>query len=324
MVLTYPGSGFILIAIIGAYLLLHFATKTPPPLKLLVTRLSVIFGIWYCYIAWSEVRIVGSIWKSLIEVLRLELPIEKSMTHPFAIDLTPLFKNLIYTRMIIEGGIIMMSFLIALYKYTSTIISRLRGGNSKVPFVYALILASLIAPAPWLLTEWSRWSFYKFNQYFLLFSLISLSYYIYVEHHLKLSKISTKILAIIAITFAILLVPLLRYTSIPYLNVTTPELQSTSFVHVHFAFDSNCYYLEYPPYIRMLVSGDTKYEIFSAYWFENVTLGLYVVTDRALTRDGFYLYPQTLQVRLKELENFMIIQGDKVYDNEYNRIYHLK
>jgi hypothetical protein len=330
MVLTYPGSGFILTAIIGAYLLLYITRKAPPAsLKLSAVVFSIIFSVWYGYVAWSELRVVGSIWSCLADVLQLELSFEESMTHPFTAGLTPLFRTLVYVRLIIEGGVIATGFLIALYKYISVIMSRFREGrDSDIPFAYMLTLASLIAPAPWLLTDWSRWSFYHFSHYFLLFSLMSFLYYIYSQRHLRRSMnlLPIKMLAIIAITSTLLLVPLLRYASLPYLSVTTPELHSTFFVHKYFAFDSNCYYLEYPPNILpgLLVRGNAFHKIYSMYWFENVTLGLYIVTNRALTRDGFYLYLLPLQVRLEELENSMIVQGVKVYDNEYNRIYYLE
>jgi len=326
MVLTYPGSGFILVTIIGAYILLYIAGKAPSLLKLSVMVLSIIFGVWYGYVASIELRAIGHFWDSLLKVLGLELSFEESMTHPFSEGLTPLFSVLIYTRLLIEGGVIVAGCLVALFKYASAITSRLRGrGGNDVLFVYVLTLASLIAPAPWLLTELSRWSFYKFNHYFLLFSLMSLLHYTHSQSRLRelasLLPIKTKILVSVAIISALLLVPLLRYASMPYLHVTTPELHSTLFVHGYFMFNSKCYYLEYPPYIRVLVRGDTLHELTYMYWFENLSVGLYVITDRALTRDGFYLYPQPLQVRLQELENVLTIRGDKVYDNEYNRIY---
>jgi len=326
MTLTYPGSGFILVTIIGAYILLYIAGKAPSLLKLSVMVFSIIFGVWYGYVASIELRAIGFFWDSLLKVLGLELSFEESMTHPFSEGLTPLFSVLTYIRLLIEGGVIVAGCLVALFKYTSAITSRLRGrGGSGVLFVYVLTLASLIAPAPWLLTELSRWSFYKFNHYFLLFSLMSLLHYTYSQSRLRelasLLPIKTKFLVSVAIIFALLLVPLLRYASMPYLHVTTPELYSTLFVHEYFTFNSKCYYLEYPPYIRVLVRGDTLHELTYMYWFENLSVGLYVITDRALTRDGFYLYPQPLQVRLQELENVLTIRGDKVYDNEYNRIY---
>ena len=193
--------------------------------------------------------------------------------------------------------------------------------------IYYLTLASLIAPAPWLLTEWSRWSFYKFSDFFLLFSLLSILSYIHSQHHLKRIKLSSssKILASFTIIIALSLVPLLRYASIPYLHVTTQELSSVYFVHQHFAFGQGSYYFEYPPYIlpRLLIRGECSNDISSIYWFENMSSGLYIITDRALTRDGFYIYPQPLKIRVKELESFMIIHGNKVYDNTYNRAFYL-
>jgi hypothetical protein len=134
-----------------------------------------------------------------------------------------------------------------------------------------------------------------------------------------------RISAIFIITIALLLVPLLRYASIPYLHVTTSELFTAFFVHEHFTFEQGCYYFEYPPYAlpRLIAHGEASHDISFMYWFENISLGLYVLTDRVLTREGFYVYPQPLQEKLKELENYMIIRGSKVYDSKYNRIHYL-
>jgi hypothetical protein len=325
MVLTYPGSGFILAAIIGAYVLLYIVRKTPlTSLKLPIIIFLSIFGAWYSYVAWNQLRIAGSISSSLMKVLRLELSFEESMTHPFSTDLTPLFRSLVYARLIIEGGVIATGFSIALHKY---IVSFFRGRDSDISLAYTLMLVSLIALTPWLLTEWSRWSFYKFSDFLLLFSLLSIFSYLNSQYRLKRNKLlsSLKILVSFVTIIALLLVPLLRYASIPYLHVTTQELLSVYFVHRYFAFGQRCYYFEYPPYVlpRLLVRGEYSNDISSIYWFENITSGLYIITDRALTRDGFYIYPKPLKARVKELESFMIMHGNKVYDNVYNRAFYL-
>jgi hypothetical protein len=330
MVLTYPGSGFVLVSITIAYVLSYIIGKGfLTTLKLLIFIFLVIFGVWYIYTAWSEIRIAGSIWDSLMKVLKLELSAMESATHPYSTGLTPLFKTIVYVRLVIEGGVIAMGFLVASYKYVQAVISYFKREDSDIPFAYTLTLASLTAPAPWLLTEWSRWSFYKFSAYFLLFSLMSLVSYTYSQYRPRRSAktllLFMRISAIFIITIALLLVPLLRYASIPYLHVTTSELFTAFFVHEHFTFEQGCYYFEYPPYVlpRLIVHREASHEISFMYWFENISLGLYVLTDRALTREGFYVYPQPLQEKLRELENYMIIRGSKVYDSKYNRIYYL-
>jgi len=324
MVLTYPGSGFILTTIIGAYLLLYVVRKEAPIIKLPLMVLSIVFSSWYSYAALRELRVAGSLRDSLLKVLRLELSLEESMTHPFSEGLTPLFNTIVRTRLLIEGTIIVTGCLIALYRYISAIRSRGRRVDEALS-IYALTLASLIAPAPWLLTEWSRWSFYKFSHYFLLFSLMSLLRYIYSQRPLRrLTKpLSIRAAVGIVVASALLLVPLLRYASMPYLHVTTQELHSVFFVHKYFTFHSSCYYLEYPPYIlpSLLIHRDYLHELSFRYWFEDLLAGLYVITERALTRDGFYVYPQPLQVRLRKVENALTMWGDKVYDNGYTRIF---
>ena len=330
MVLTYPGSGFVLVSITIAYVLSYIIGKGfLTTLKLLIFIFLVIFGVWYIYTAWSEIRIAGSIWDSLMKVLKLELSAMESATHPYSTGLTPLFKTIVYVRLVIEGGVIAMGFLVASYKYVQAVISYFKREDSDIPFAYTLTLASLIAPAPWLLTEWSRWSFYKFSAYFLLFSLMSLVSYAYLQHRLRRSAktllLFVRVSAIFIITIALLLVPLLRYASIPYLHVTTSELSTMFFVHKYFTFNQGCYYLEYAPYTlpRLIVYGEMSHDVSSMYWFENLSLGLYVLTDRALTREGFYVYPQPLQEKLRELESYMVIQGSRVYDSRYNRIHYL-
>jgi hypothetical protein len=211
-----------------------------------------------------------------------------------------------------------MGFLVASYKYVQAVISYFKREDSDIPFAYTLTLASLIAPASWLLIEWSRWSFYKFSAYFLLFSLMSLVSYTYLQHRLRRSAktllLFVRVSAIFIITIALLLVPLLRYASIPYLHVTTSELSTMFFAHKYFTFNQGCYCLEYPPLIlpRLIVYGEMSHDVSSMYWFENLSLGLYVLTDRALTREGFYVYPQPLQEKLRELESYMVIQGSRV------------
>jgi hypothetical protein len=333
MVLTYPGSGYILATIVGAYLISYIVKNKPSTLSVVYIAVFInIFAAWYGYVSWREIRIAGSIWNSLIKVFQLEWSFEESATHPFSTGLTSLFRTLIILRLIIEGGVILIGFVIALYKTVSTLLSHSGKEEQSNNFViYYLTLASLIAPAPWFLTEWSRWSFYKFSHYFLLFSLLSILSYIHSQHRLtrvKLfpsSKILSKILVFSIIIIALFLVPLLRYASIPYLHVTTEELSSVYFVHQYFTFSRKCYYFEYTPYIlpRLILRGEYLNDISSIYWFENITSGLYIITDRALTRDGFYIYPQPLKARIMELENFMIIHGNKVYDNIYNRAFYL-
>jgi hypothetical protein len=106
MVLTYPGSGFVLVSITVAYVLSYIIGKGfLTTLKLLIFIFLVIFGVWYGYAAWSEIRIAGSIWDSLMKVLRLELSAMESATHPFSTGTTSLFKTIVYVRLVIEGGL---------------------------------------------------------------------------------------------------------------------------------------------------------------------------------------------------------------------------
>lgn len=328
MVLAYPGSGYILASLAGTYALLRILDyRDIKPLTLLLVFSISIFVIWYLYVSWSQVKIAGSIANSLMEVLRLDITAIESARHPYASGLTHEFQVIVYSRLTIEGIVLLTGFIASLISCILTFLKRLRGveNNNAFTFVYLFTIASFASVVPWLLTEWSRWAFYKFNAYFLLVALLThTSYFSRFRGTEKLTYM--KLLAYIVVTIALISVPLLRYASLPYLYVTTTELHSVTFVHKYYEFASNAYYLEYAPQIlsRLLVLGDIAHEILSFYWFKNPTEGLYILTMRALTREGFYTYPEPLHIRLKVLEEYMNIYGEKVYDNVFNRAYYLR
>jgi hypothetical protein len=332
MVLAFPASGYILAIIIGTYMTLRFIKKEEfsAQFRLLAIIFLTIYIAWYSYIDFIELRYAtGNFWQDIINVIQLKLTFEESATSPFSTGLTPLFKLIVYIRLILDGGVIFAGLFIAMYKFITLMI---KDKAEKLPiFPYVLTLMSVILPTPFFLTEWAQWAFYNFSAYILLFSLISILLYLNVQNSQKkiekslFMKIILKILAIFIIII-ILLVPLLRYTSIPYLNVSTPELSSVFFVYEYYTFNHPCYYFEYPPYtlVGLLVQKETIHELTGTYWFENITSpGLYMITNRALTREGFYIYPQPLAIRIKAIENYLLLHGDKIYDDGYNRAYYL-
>jgi len=334
IVLAYPGSGYILAIIIGAYIILKFIKKGEfsAQFKLLMITLFTIFITWFSYINYTElINNIGNFWQNIINLIQLKLTLVESAKPPFSTGLTTLFKLIVYIRLILEGGVIFVGFFIAMYIFITVIF---KDKAEKPPiFPYVLTLLSVIFPTPFFLTEWARWAFYKFSAYILLFSLISIFLYLNVQNSRKkverplFVKKILKLLTIFTIIIVLLLVPLLRYTSIPYLHISTPELSSVFFVYKYYTFNHPCYYFEYPPHILvgLLVQRETIHELTDTYWYENITSpGLYMITNRALTREGFYIYPQPLAIRLKAIENYLLLHGDKIYDDVYNRSYHLR
>ena len=334
IVLAFPASGYILAIIIGAYIILKFIKKGEfsAQFKFLMITLFTIFISWFSYINYIElINNIGNFWQNIINVIQLKVTFEESAKHPFSTGLTTLFKLIVYIRLILEGGVIFAGFFIAMYKFITLMIKD--KAEKPTIFPYVLTLMSVILPTPFFLTEWARWAFYNFSAYILLFSLISILLYLNVQSSRKkverplFMKKLLKILTIFTIIIVLLLVPLLRYTSIPYLNISTPELFSVFFVYEYYTFNHYCYYFEYPPYtlVGLLVQRETIHELTGTYWFENITSpGLYMITNRALTREGFYIYPQPLAIRLEVIENYLLLHGDKIYDDGYNRSYYLR
>jgi len=326
MTLTYPGSGYILALLTAAVLMLTLLKYNNVEREILVILLSItaIFVSWYLYISWNEARIAGSIINSLLKVLRLDISFVESATHPFATGLTETFRTLTYLRLVIEGSLMISGFMAASTSLIKCFIHKEKSVEPITQIIYALTVSAYIVIAPWLLTEWSRWSFYKFNGYLLIFSLMSLIIF-FKRANPMIKPGFLKKTMYIALVFALALVPVLRYASMPYLHVTTQELDSVMFIHRYYSFTSNVYYLEYAPYIlpRLLASRDLVHDVVSFYWFDDPKNdGIYIFTMRALTREAFYMYPIPLAHRLETLNTFMSTHSAKVYDNAFNWAYY--
>jgi len=325
MTLTYPGSGYILALLITmAFLSILLKYNVKREVLAILLSITAIFTSWYLYVSWSEVRIAGSIINSLLEVLRLDMPFVESATHPFATGLTKTFRTLVYLRLAIEGSLMMSGFIVASTNIIRCFIHREKNIELTTQIIYALTVSAYIAIAPWLLTEWSRWSFYKFDGYLLLFSLMSLTTFFKRASPIIKPGLLKRIICV-ALILALALVPILRYASVPYLHVTTQELDSVMFIHRYYSFTSDAYYLEYAPYTlpRLLTSRDLAHDVVSFYWFDDPKNdGIYVFTLRALTREAFYVYPTQLVYRLESLDTFMNTYSLRVYDNAFNWAYY--
>jgi hypothetical protein len=338
MVLAYPGSGYILATtILWLVLLLPIKHIDLRNISKLIIIPSSIFLLWYGYQALSETRISGSWLSNLLRILSLDIlntfeKISESATHPFSMGLAPEFKELIYLRLTIESLIMIPALVTALTIYMLTLFRTLRKKrentihNSSLIHIYTLTLAAFLAPLPLFLSEWSRWSFYKFHMYLLLSSLLTVLTFLNVlngSSKFKRRISRTKLFITLIIALLLFLVSVLRYASIPYLHVATPELQSVEVIYYY--IDTQLppiYYLEYPPYASILIKGDSSYEISSFYWFSNISSsGVYIVTNRALTRDWYYIYPEPLYIKLNELERLFTMSSDRIFDNGNNRAY---
>ncbi len=341
MVLAYPGSGYILATTI-LWLILLYSIKyvTSRIIPKLVIIPSSIFLLWYGYQASSQMRITGSWLSNLLRILSLDIlntfeEISESATHPFSTGLTPEFKELIYLRLAIESSIMISALIIALTIYMLTLFKALRKKrentirNSSLICIYTLTPASFLSLLPWFLSEWARWGFYKFHAYLLLFSLLTILIFLNASGNIsKVNRIwerisKAKLLIALVIVSLLFLVPILRYAPIPYLHVATPELNSVKLIYYYVDAESNpSYYFEYPPYASILIRGEGSYEISGFYWFSNISSnGIYIVTNRALTRDWYYTYPEPLYKKLNELEHLLMMSNSRIFDNGYNRAY---
>ncbi|MEM1714000.1 MAG: hypothetical protein QXW36_05655, partial [Desulfurococcaceae archaeon] len=130
--------------------------------------------------------------------------------------------------------------------------------------------------------------------------------------HPKQNQI-VKMVIIVFTVAGLILIPITRYASIPYLHPTSQELEATMFVHQYYNGRQPIYYTEYPPYTRVLAGKDPGWEISGFYEDMNFTKHHYLVVERYVTRDGYYIYA----VSRRELVNYLVSSLSKSHNLVY-------
>jgi len=135
--------------------------------------------------------------------------------------------------------------------------------------------------------------------------------------------VKTAIIAVIVV--GLVLIPVTRYASLPYLHLTTQELGAATFVHYYYLGNQRIYYTEYPPYIRIIVGKDpgwelTGYSLISNQDF-NPNANNFLITKRHLTRDGYYSYPKPISVTFNNMTKILSQSHNIAYVNGYTVLF---
>ena len=134
-------------------------------------------------------------------------------------------------------------------------------------------------------------------------------------------KIATAVFTVAGL----ILTPVTRYASIPYLHPTTQELNAASFVHQFYISNRPIYYTEYPPYIRVIVGKDpgwefTQYFLISEDNFNFNTISI-LMSKRHITRDGYYLFPKPVNITFNHVAEILSLTHNIVYVNGYANLF---
>ena len=325
-VIIYPGSVIIPLMLLVLTLLL-LSTKLPlirrlyflsldfrnRPLSLafILTLATISIG-WYIHVAeWSFSSMIRTIYQALTEITTptyLSTP-----KHPFTEGLTPIFRAILRMRMMLIATVLVLGLIGIVY-------SVLRRHQKIVMSMMYFSLAIILSPFM-LFTGLGQWYAFKFIGYLTLLASISASILLKLEHEFMRRTI---IVAIILVGLTLL--PITRYTSIPYLHVTTEELKAATFVHNYYEKLQPIYYTEYPPYIRVLAGKDPEWE-FTQYlgFITNVKINEYsfLISMRHLTRDGYYFtFNATYERLLNSLTDSLKATHNLVYTTgDYTKLF---
>lgn len=248
--------------------------------------------------------IIGNTYDAIRELMNPPRYIVEAR-HPWAIGLKPIFKMILRVRELMVVALLSLGFSAVLYD--------LRRG--KISLISMLFISLLILLAPFATSAgWGEWFIIKFIRYILFLASLSAA-------SLWLSRRSlTRALITAVIVVGLILIPVTRYASIPYLHPTSQEIEAAMFVHLHYNGTDRIYYTEYPPYIRILVGKNPGWEFNG--WSDSVNPeeSNVLTTGRYMTRDSYYTYPiprvkliNSLIASLSKSHNLVFVDGFWTY-----------
>lgn len=196
--------------------------------------------------------------------------------HLRAAGLKPVFKIILYVRELLTIILLSLGFSAIIYDLY----------NDRISFISILLMSLLILLAPFATSVGyeGQWFLLKFIRYVLFLTSLSAT-------SLWVSKRDlARTMIIILIVVGLILIPITRYASIPYLHPTSREIKAATFVHLYYNSTDPIYYTEYPPFIRVLVGENPGWEF--SYWSDNINVekNNILITGRYMTRDGYYSY----------------------------------
>ncbi|MEZ0346061.1 MAG: hypothetical protein ABWK01_05890 [Infirmifilum sp.] len=311
--ITYPGMVIVVVAITITSMIIPGLRKIVSNAStterrtfrglILVAAISVIIFVgWNIYASGDLYRMIGNVLDAIKETMVPTYLVEPRHTFSGA-SLTPEYKAVMYSRLAIGGILLLLAFA----KYVLNLLK----SKTSPGIVGDLYVAHLIAIVPMIFSSWGLWALSKFLRY--LFYLAS----IIVSMNVTLSrsrKILMSFLALYVIA-ALLLNPITRYASIPYLHPTTEEIYATSFIHKYYIAHEAVYYTEYPPYTRVLFGYDPSWEVSGYYETLNLNNSNIVVVERFVTRDSYYEYSTPRSILINALRSQLPLTHNLIYSS---------
>jgi len=164
------------------------------------------------------------------------------------------------------------------------------------------------------------------NQYYtvrvVLYATFLASLCVATIWHPKQNQI-VKMVIIVFTVAGLILIPITRYASIPYLHPTTQELNAASFVHQFYISNRPIYYTEYPPYIRVIVGKDPSWE-FTQYFLiseDSFNTTSILMSKRYIARDGYYLFLKPANITFNHVAETLSLTHNTVYVNGYANLF---
>ncbi|MEM2614630.1 MAG: hypothetical protein QXO15_10500, partial [Nitrososphaerota archaeon] len=328
--LTYPGSIIIPSILLLAPIILLILKKVQAsflsqglerssPENIPLNRLGLIsltiFLSWCVFVALNSFTdIVQLVYNAFVELASPEDPFRISTPqHGFSGAIpTITFMYILRVRMVWAIALQGLGFL--------SFIPVLLGREKRGTLIHVLYLP--------LLTSYLLYLPTSANQYYtvraVLYATLLASLCVAAIWHPKQNQI-VKMVIIVLTVAGLILIPITRYASIPYLHPTTQELNAASFVHHFYISNRPIYYTEYPPYIGVIVGKDpgwefTQYFLISEDSFNfNTTSTL--MSKRHIARDGYYLFPKPVNITFNYVAETLSLIHNIVYVNGYANLF---
>jgi len=328
--LTYPGSIIIPSILLLAPIILLILKKVQAsflsqglerssPENIPLNRLGLIsltiFLSWCVFVALNSFTdIVQLVYNAFVELASPEDPFRiLTPQHGFSGAIpTITFMYILRVRMVWAIALQGLGFL--------SFIPVLLGREKRGTLIHVLYLP--------LLTSYLLYLPTSANQYYtvraVLYATLLASLCVAAIWHPKQNQI-VKMVIIVLTVAGLILIPITRYASIPYLHPTTQELNAASFVHQFYISNRPIYYTEYPPYIGVIVGKDpgwefTQYFLISEDSFNFNTTSL-LMSKRHIARDGYYLFPKPVNITFNYVAETLSLTHNIVYVNGYANLF---
>jgi len=323
MVLSYPGSIVPIVSLMIVAILFTLLNDGERGIIKLITPLlfAIIFLSWNAFAAtWEFGRMVGDIYGGLQELIYPTTERLLEITAYGGASLSEIFHLLNTGRIALT--ILLVSLALPLSVY---IVFRRREHRIEAVFLSGIFLATSVQLSLLsLFTYYGLPTAFKLHTFFVYLSVPCIPLLLklkFVKH-----KDKVKLVLGVSALALLLLVPLLSYSTIPFLHVPSSELSAKFFIDTHYSGKESILATEsnLPYGLSILLKGEMVLEPKAIltpkepiHYDSN-----YLILQRFMTRDGFFVYPTGFKDYLETLISLLTISHNVVYDSgNYTRLF---